>query len=324
MGAKTPPLYRTACAIETEADLSASTAELWRIHDQTGLNERDDRAAPSTSLLDLKIELAQRVYHNCHFCERRCYTDRAEMPGFCGVQESKYSSEFLHYGEERELIPSHTIFFTGCTLKCVFCQNWEIARHPQNGVSSTPEALAFKICSRAITGSRNVNWVGGDPTPHILTIFKTLQALVDLGQRSEVDTRFLDIPVVFNSNAYYSVEAMKLLNGVVDIYLSDFKYGDDTCAQRYSRAGAYVETIKRNLLASRERLMIRHLVMPGHVQCCTRPIAEWVHETMPEAKFNLMFQYTPHNVKEFPEIDRYVSDDERRQALLVAKDLNLI
>ncbi|MGZ7132175.1 MAG: radical SAM protein, partial [Halobacteriota archaeon] len=200
------PLYRRARTIETNADLSAPTGELWRVHDNFTTGKQKEAAVTTTSLLDLKIEIARRICGDCHFCERRCYTNRAERPGFCGVMRSKYSSEFLHYGEERELVPSHTIFFTGCTFQCVFCQNWEIARHPEAGTIAGVDALARRIYARSIAGARNVNWVGGDPTPHIGTILKTMRALADLEQETEVDARFLNVPMVFNSNTYYSTE----------------------------------------------------------------------------------------------------------------------
>jgi len=318
------PQYRRAGTIETYADLSAPTEELWRIHDNIVKGEQKESAVTTASLLDLKIEIAQRICHDCHLCERRCYTNRPEKPGYCGVRRSKYSSEFLHYGEERELVPSHTIFFAGCTFKCVFCQNWDIARHPDAGAIADADVLARRIYARSIAGARNVNWVGGDPTPHIGVILKTMRALNDLKQKTEVDARFLNVPMVFNSNAYYSVDAAKLLNGVIDVYLSDFKYGNDRCAKRYSHVDNYVETITRNLLASQDRVMIRHLVMPGHAECCTRPIVAWVREAMCDVKFNLMFQYSPHDVANYPEIDRFVTDAERREAMDIARGLNLI
>ena len=318
------PLYRKAHLTYTNTDLRASIDELWQIHDLFTQGDRHSDAIAGSSLLDLKIEIAHRIYRNCHFCERRCSTDRFHKPGFCGVVESKYSSEFLHYGEERELVPSHTIFFTGCTLKCVFCQNWDIARHPNAGMLCDPQALARRIYARSIAGSRNVNWVGGDPTPHICVILETMRALSMLERAIGVDARFLNVPIVFNSNAYYSAEACKLLDGVIDVYLSDFKYGNDDCAHRYSHVDNYLGTVTRNLLASKDKLIIRHLVMPGHIQCCTEPIVGWVREHAPDVKFNLMFQYAPYNVVNYPEMNRYVSDAERREALSIAKGLNLL
>jgi putative pyruvate formate lyase activating enzyme len=324
MRAEEFPLYRRAPMIATSADLSAPTEELWSIHDHLLQGEGQSDEVGNCSLLDLKIEIAHRIFQKCHFCERRCSVNRAERPGFCGVTQSKYSSEFLHYGEERELVPSHTIFFTGCTFRCVFCQNWDIARHADLGATIDPGALAHRIYARSVTGSHNVNWVGGDPTPHLWKILETLRALSTFALRTEIDARFLNLPMIFNSNAYYSAEASKLLDGVIDVYLSDFKYGNDACARRYSNAENYMRTVTRNLLASKERLIIRHLVMPGHLKCCTEPIIIWVRDNAPNVKFNLMFQYTPYNVAAYPEINRFLSASERRAALRIAKDLNLV
>ena len=316
------PLFRNAQKIETTADLNAPIDKLWEIHDGTDDAERSE--TPETSLLDLKVEIARRIFHNCHFCERRCHADRSVTPGFCGVAYSNYSSEFLHYGEERELIPSHTIFFIGCTFLCVFCQNWEISRTPLEGVKALPETLALRVHERSKQGSRNVNWVGGDPTPHIYTILKTIRTFCDLADKEEEEADSLNVPMVFNSNAYYSSESAKLLNGVIDVYLSDFKYGSDTCAKRYSKVDNYVDVVTRNLLSSLDKLLIRHLVMPGHIECCTQPIVEWVQENMPGVKFNLMFQYTPYNVVHYPEINRYLRADEIHMAQEIARDLNLV
>jgi uncharacterized Fe-S radical SAM superfamily protein PflX len=113
------PQYLRARTIETDADLSAPTEGLWRIHDYFATGEQKETAVTTASLLDLKIEIAQRMCGYCHFCERRCYTNRAERPGFCGVLRSKYSSEFLHYGEERELVSSHTIFLRAARLSAL-------------------------------------------------------------------------------------------------------------------------------------------------------------------------------------------------------------
>jgi len=118
---------------------------------------------------------------------------------------SRYSAEFLHHGEEPELVPSHTIFFTGCNFSCVYCQNWQISTAPNRGIPILPEEFARKITLQRAYGSKNVNFV--TPTPHTHTILKILNALK------------VNVPVVWNSNMYYSSEVAKLLEGVVDVYL---------------------------------------------------------------------------------------------------------
>jgi putative pyruvate formate lyase activating enzyme len=172
------------------------------------------------NLLDLKLELSRRMLAGCCFCERRCGADRmAGKTGHCGVgAQSRYSSDFLHMGEEAELVPSHTIFFSGCTFHCVYCQNWDIAMHPQSGTWAEPPMLAAVLQEGLCQGSRNANFVGGNPDPNLHTILETIKLLGSEG-------RFL--PMVWNSNMYTSMESLELLNGVMDIYLGDFRYGND-------------------------------------------------------------------------------------------------
>lgn len=266
---------------------------------------------PSASLLDEKAARAKRIMSRCRFCERRCAIDRlAGKTGYCGVgATSRVASEFLHMGEEPELVPSLTIFLAGCTLRCVYCQNWDIAMSAGLGSPVDPGGLARIIESGHERGAKNVNLVGGDPDPHIWTVLEALR-LVDA-----------PLPVVWNSNMYLSRESMEILDGVVDVYLGDFRYGNDACAARYSDAPRYLETVTRNFEEAFQQadVMLRHLVLPGHLACCTEPIMAWCAEHIPGAYFNLMFQYRPeYRASWYPEIDRRLSPDERREALDLA------
>ncbi|ATZ61451.2 MAG: radical SAM protein [Methanosarcinales archaeon Met12] len=273
-------------------------------------------AAKETSSLDSKIELAHKILQNCHFCERRCGVNRlAKEIGYCGVDAvSRYASEFLHYGEEPELVPSHTIFFTGCTFSCVYCQNWDIAHRIAPEEPVLPEKMAELIAMRKYQGARNVNFVGGDPTPHLHTILQIMN-------KCNVNT-----PMVWNSNMYCSKEAMELLCGVIDVYLADFRYGNDECAQKYSNVKNYWDIVTRNFLAAYgdAELIVRHLVLPSHIECCTKPIVEWIAEYMPEVRFNLMFQYAPHyRANRYPELNRRLEYDERKKAFEIVRDVGL-
>jgi len=236
--------------------------------------------------LDGKIEAARTLSSPCHLCEKACGALRNEgKRGSCGVLEPLISSEFLHFGEEPELVPSHTVFFAGCNFSCAFCQNWDISQQPEGGAAIAPTALADRIMRG---GGINVNWVGGDPTPglpYILTVMARMKRL---------DIRLAQ---VWNSNMYMSIEAMDILAGVVDVYLSDFKYGNDRCAKLLSGADRYFEVVSRNhlLAASQCEILLRHLVLPGHVECCTKPILDWVAANIPVKilRVNVMDQYHP-------------------------------
>ena len=211
------------------------------------------------------------------------------------------------------MVPSHTIFFSGCTFHCVFCQNWDISQF-NTGLYVEPLKLASVIAERKAQGSRNVNWVGGDPTPNVLYILQTLKELN------------VNIPQVWNSNMYCSVETMKLLQGVIDVYLTDFKYGNDRCAKRLSKVENYLEVVERNhkTAYSNGEVIVRHLVMPNHVECCSKPIIRWISENIPECVVNIMAQYRPeYHAYEYDDISRHVSAEEVLEVKEYADELNI-
>jgi len=278
----------------------------------SSLKELSPRTEPS--LLDLKSAIADRILEACYFCERRCGANRRRKErGYCRCDAiSHYSAEFMHYGEEPELVPSHTIFFTGCNFSCVYCQNWEISTSPQNGKSILPQEVARIITLRRAYGSRNVNFV--TPTPHTHIILKILRALK------------VNVPVVWNSNMYYAEEIAKLLEGVVDVYLGDFRYGNDECAKKYSNVRNYWKVVTGNFQSAYKNgeILLRHLVLPGHLECCTKPIVRWTKENIPKIRFNLMFQYNPnYKAYEYPDIGRTLTPEEIQRALEIVKEAGL-
>jgi len=304
--------YLRCKQIPVSYNKSETTKSLWKKHDDA-LNKNLSNVEPEQSLLDLKIELASRIFLECSFCERRCKVDRNKKAGNCGVTQPRVSSEFLHMGEETPLVPSYTVFFSGCTFHCVFCQNWDISQNIC-GMPIRPVTLAEMIERRKKQGARNVNWVGGEPTPNIPFILETLK-------ECEVN-----IPQVWNSNMYCSIETMKLLNGVIDIHLTDFKYGNDVCARRLSKVENYLEVIKRNHKLAHENgeMIVRHLVMPNHVDCCSKPIIKWIAENLPNVLVNIMAQYRPeYKAYEHKEIARVVSLEEVSQVKEYADQLGI-
>jgi len=155
--------------------------------------------------------------------------------------------------------------------------------------------------------------VGGNPDPNLHTILETISLLGP-------GARFL--PMVWNSNMFTSSQSMELLEGVIDVYLGDFRYGNDGCAAELSDVEGYFEVVTRNFRRAFEtaEVMLRHLVLPGHLECCTRPIMEWVAAELPGVYFNLMFQYRPeYRAGMFESIDRRLTADERREALEMAR-----
>jgi putative pyruvate formate lyase activating enzyme len=299
--------------IPVSFEQTQSTDELWYIHDEALQLMKVQNILPKPSLLDLKVELADRLFQACCFCEHRCKIDRRKTTGKCGVQESRIASEFLHFGEEHVLVPSYTIFFSGCTFHCVFCQNWDISQFPC-GTTIEPQQLTTVIEQRKKQGARNVNWVGGDPTSNLLYILKVLQQLDS------------NIPQVWNSNMYCSEETMKLLHGVMDLYLTDFKYGNDSCAKRLSKIDGYTAVVKRNHLLAYQHgeVIIRHLVLPHHLDCCSNPIINYIAENLPNTVVNIMPQYRPEYLaNEYKEIARPTSPEEVMQVKEYAETLGI-
>lgn len=283
-------------------------------------NERkilEDMPNPEKSYLDLKIEIANRVLRNCHLCTRRCGVNRFEGDvGFCKCGlEITVSSIFEHIGEEPELVPSGTIFTMGCTMRCKHCQNWTISQWIEKGEPYKTEELAKEVERLRLSGCRNANLVGGEPTPWLQQWLKTFKHVK------------VNAPVVWNSNTYYSPETAQLLAGFADIYLLDFKYGPGECAEKISEAPNYWKTCTQNHLEAKKHgeLIIRVLVLPNHLECCTKPILKWIAENLgAETRVNIMFQYRPEwRAYEIPELRRRLTRDEMERAIQLAKEAKL-
>jgi putative pyruvate formate lyase activating enzyme len=291
---------------------------------QTGGISLKDLPEPNLSLLDVKTELLNRMLSRCEFCEWRCKVDRVKTGkvGACKVgAETKISTWFHHYGEELPLVTgrgSGTIFFTGCTFRCVFCQNWDVSQAPSTGVMINGRKLALIMKTLREECAANINFVGGDPTPNLHTI---LDATLYLRN---------NVPLLWNSNLYLTPEAMNILTDVIDIWLPDFKWGNDYCALRLSKIPRYWEIVSRNHLLAQQNgdMIIRHLVMPGHVDCCTKPVLKWIAANCPHALVNIMEQYHPDyqvlTNQNYNDINRTLTQEELNHAYRYADKLRLI
>ena len=243
-------------------------------------------------------------------------------------------------------------------MRCAFCQNGDISTDKDNGIPTSPEQLAAMAWLLRMEGCHNINWVGGEPTIHLHTICSALRFLATeepsiilirqvLGTKSDfiplmpLDQKAgqyrgkFNAPILWNSNFFISEKGMNLLYPIVDIWLPDFKFGPGKCAIRLSRTPWYWETITSNLLKLKEwgeELTIRHLVMPEHVDCCTRPILEWLAEHLPGTPVNIMDQYRPDNFCEphsekynpkYRELSRRPYPSEMEKAYQIADSLGL-
>jgi len=311
-----PAKYLIAARVPAACALSAPEAELWQAFDAAtraflelradivaGARLPADRVKPS--LLDLADELARRMLAHCNFCRWECGVDRSQGTklGACKLAaETRVASAFHHHGEElvyRGRHGSGTIFFTSCNMRCAFCQNGDISTDRLNGEAVSARMLATLAWRLRAEGCHNVNWVGGDPAIHLHTIVEAIAQLEDFPPSGTCDHagRF-NVPMLWNSNFYLSDEAMRLLRVLMDVWLPDHKFGPGRCAIELARTPHYWETINAHLLKLRdwgEDFTIRHLVMPGHVECCTAPVLEWIAANLPGVPVNVMDQYHPDN-----------------------------
>lgn len=249
---------------------------------------------------------------NCNLCPRNCSINRFEKVGFCKSGAGiKAARAFLHRWEEPCISGengSGAVFFTNCNLDCVFCQNYKIS-HEGYGREISIDRLSDIFIELQDKEAHNINLV--TPTHFIPQI---REALITGKKKG------LSIPVVYNSNAYENVEALKSLDGLIDIYLPDLKYYDDKLSVKYSKAPGYFSYASKAVLemyrqvgapifdengTMKKGLMIRHLMLPGGL-FDSKKIVDWVLENLPEdVYFNIMCQYTPlDRACKYPELNK--------------------
>ena len=272
------------------------------------------------------------LYRNCRLCPRECKVDRrAGKTGFCGMtSEVMAARAALHFWEEPCISGtegSGAVFFSGCTLRCVFCQNHEIAAGAV-GKPVTEERLSRIFLELQKKGANNINLVTA--TQFLPTVIPALQHAKKMG---------LTIPIVYNTGGYEKVETLRLLEELVDIWLPDCKYRSAELAARYSRAADYPETVKTALaemvrqtgapLFDRRGMMkkgviVRHLVLPGCVSD-SKDVLEYLWDTFGNQIYvSIMSQYTPlPHVAAYPEINRKVTDEEYEEIVDYARFLGM-
>lgn len=260
----------------------------------------------------------------CSACPRKCGVNREEAEGYCRSPEKfKIARAALHYWEEPCISGengSGTIFFSGCNLKCVYCQNYEISRE-NRGIEVSDEKLVEIMENLVKQGANNINLV--NPTHYA-------KRLADLFSRYKPA-----VPVVYNTSGYESVETLKILDGKVDIYLTDLKYTRNDKALRYSGAGDYFSVATAAISEMRRQtrdefnsngimqrgLIIRHLILPGNTNSSIEAL-NWIKDNFPDAYISLMAQYVPcGDLRDYPEINRKITKREYEKVAAYAVNL---
>jgi putative pyruvate formate lyase activating enzyme len=287
----------------------------------------------SPEVLRDRAQVAISMLEACQICPRRCRVNRLEDErGFCRIGRlAKIYSYSPHFGEEPPLVGrggSGTVFFSGCNLACVFCQNYDISQN-DIGKEANSEDLAQMMLRLQDQGCHNINFV--TPT-HVVP--QILEALVSAREGG------LAVPLVYNSGGYDSVETLQLLDGIFDIYMPDAKYGSDEQARKYSGAAEYTRYMKAALKEMHRQvgdlilddegiavrgLLVRHLVLP-HDLAGTAEVVRFLSEEIScNTYVNVMAQYRPeYNACCFPELDRRVSLSEYREAVRLAAEVGLV
>jgi len=324
VGGKQLPFWWRSKFLAVPDDFSLlPTEQLWQTHDELTKSLHTKRSgneptqqAGKSSLLDSKVELTRRIYRSCTLCPLMCRTDRLNgETGRCGLKaDARVFREGLLVSEEPFIVPTYELFLTGCNMRCKFCQAWEGVVRTDLGFKLTGSKLASTVERKSKRGALNIHFVGGEPTVNLLAVLVSLKSLK------------VPLPIVWNTNLFVTDEAMKLLDGVVDLFVADFKFGNDECAWEIGGVESYVATVQSNLLkASRiASLVIRHLVMPGHIECCLVPVVSWVAQTLPKVTFHLMLNYVPDwRAWSDKALSQRLSESERQMAKAIVKSTGL-
>ena len=282
-----------------------------------------------------RVEDALNKLADCELCPRDCHVDRSrDKFAVCrSGRHAQVSSYFPHFGEEdclRGTRGSGTIFFSGCNLRCVFCQNFDISWQVE-GQPAPADRLAQMMLELQARGCHNINFV--TPEHVVPQILEALLVAVKAGLR---------LPLVYNTGAYDSLESLRFMDGIVDIYMPDFKFWDAEMARRYLRAPDYPETARQAIRemqrqtgplivdddgVARRGLLLRHLVMPGDI-CGTREIMNWIARELGQDTYvNVMPQYRPAGKvsrAEYPEINRCLTHAEFQHAIEVTREAGLL
>lgn len=280
-----------------------------------------------------RVKELREIYTNCTLCPRDCRVDRTQKQlGKCQATATlKISSAFPHFGEERPLVGqkgSGTIFLSHCGLRCIYCQNYTLSFEGE-GIEVPDERAAEAMLKLQNLGCHNINWV--TPTHFLPGLLSALDKAVPMG---------LKVPIVYNTSGYEKPEILEKLDGIVDIYLPDFKYWDPAMAGKYSSEAynypyyarlAFKEMFRQvgdlqtdGRGVARRGLMVRHLVLPNRV-AGTRDILQFIAEELSKTTYvNIMRQYRPeYRAREFKDIDRRLTAAEYTEALAWAKEFGL-
>mgnify|MGYP001269080492 CR=1 FL=1 len=325
-----------------------SRRRLWQLHASWERGEPLVRDIPAVlapevaSMLTLKRILAAKELRSCQLCAWRCKVDRlAGARGRCGLDhQARLARLFVNHGDEAEISPSLVVSPAGCSWRCPFCQYHRALRTDDGQAWVAADVARAIVRSRDIDESqggvlvKTLQFMGGNPDESLPAILDTLE---ELGNVPNAST----LPVVWNANGYATARTMRLLKGVVDVWLLDVKHGNEACARRLGAGPQAVSTGRYCLRlasggtheSSPAGVIVRLLILPGHVHCCALPVLRWLARWTPGVLLNLMAgQYEPAwrarrrdgtPDPRWPELERRLSPDEKRTVVVEVRRLGL-
>jgi putative pyruvate formate lyase activating enzyme len=276
-------------------------------------------SASRSALARERIVTARAALADCRLCAHECRVNRlAGDTGRCraGAGARIFSAQ-IESGDELDLIPTFAIALSGCDLRCEFCITAGPSWNPRAGEPLDVARVAAQAGTALTRGARSVMILGGEPTIHLPTVIELVASMPDTAT------------LVWRTNAHASTQARELLDGLFDVWVADLKFGNDTCAERLANVPQYSRFVQENLrwAAARTRLVVRHLLMPGHLDCCWRPVAEWLRDELPGVKVSLRTGYWPiAHATRHSELRRTLSTTESARAAEIARanELNLV
>jgi putative pyruvate formate lyase activating enzyme len=279
--------------------------------------EKKSRATQARpALARERARRARAALANCRLCAHDCGVNRlAGETGLCHAgAEPRFFSAQVEVSDELELMPTFSVALSGCDLRCDFCITGKESWNARAGLGFDAAAMAARAEAALQNGARTIMVLGGEPTIHLPSALEFVSLLPASAK------------LIWKTNAHGTAQARELLDKMFDVWLADFKFGNDACAQRLAKVPDYVRVVQENLRWANEHseLIVRHLLMPGHVECCWRPVAEWLAQNLPGVKVNLRAGFWPAwHAARHGELRKIISDVEAKLASAIAIECNL-
>lgn len=281
------------------------------------LESRDGFRGPArASIARQRARQARELLSDCHFCAHHCGVNRLKGElGRCRAgSEARYFLAQTEVNDEPGLAPCFAVALSGCDLRCDFCISGAESWNPSAGAPMDARAVAQRAMTALASGARTIMILGGEPTIH-------LHAALDLVAHLPEDAR-----LIWKTNAHGTALTRSLLDGLFNVWVADCKFGNDACAERLSHVPDYTLIVRENLrwAAEHTHLIVRHLLMPGHVECCWKPVARWLANELPGVSVSLRSGFWPGwQSGRHPELGRTTSRDELKLAWALAEECGL-